>query len=118
MRTADLSSNSRLQLFALIFSLYVIGDYFTTVSVISLSPIGIGSEMNPVIAFVYSIMGEKGLLVLKIATFGAITFVLYRSTRDPEKHRLAKYTLAGLAVYSTIIVSINIYTLSNIISVL
>lgn len=99
-----------------VFSLYVIGDYATTVSVIAVSPIGVQSEINPVSAFTYSAMGEPGLLLLKLSTFAAIAFVSIRTARDPNRRKFVKYTLGGLAIYSLIVVGINIYTLSSILS--
>lgn len=103
-----------LYLLVIIFCLYVIGDYITTVFIISFSPLGIHSEVNPIVALTFHAMGEPGLLLLKLSTFIAIALVVYHVARDPNKHNFVKYMLGGLALYSSVVVGINIYTLSGI----
>lgn len=101
-------------LLGIIFSLYVVGDYATTVFMISASSAGIKSELNPLGVMIYNVMGSTGLLLSKLAAFAAIALLALRTMRQRERRKIVRNALGAFAIYSSVILGINLYTLSSI----
>ncbi|MEM2856488.1 MAG: hypothetical protein QW416_05230 [Candidatus Nitrosocaldaceae archaeon] len=95
-----------------IFLLYVIGDYFTTIIAIDVSPLGINGEINPIAVTLYKNYGMNSLLVVKLIMFLLLLIVtMIILKRNINTRYMVKKVLLSFIVFSSIVVGINIYSI-------
>ena len=103
------------KLLTVVFMLYVVGDYVTTMIAIDVSPLGINGEANPIAVILYTNYGSASLLVVKLAMFGALAGIsLVLLSRNIQIKHIVRRVLISFCIFSTVIVGINIYSILTV----
>ncbi len=103
------------KLLTVIFMLYVVGDYITTMIAIDVSPLGIDGEANPIAVMLYTNYGSTSLLFAKLVMFSSLaTITLFLLSRNIRIKHIVRLVLLIFSIFSAVIVSINMYSILSV----